>query len=94
MQESLNRLIPPDGKGFWYSGYLAAGGGKRKGRYLEVFEYIVDGGVVDQGDESENNGVRIFGVACLGESDKASDSLCLSLKGEFLDGKSRPAPRI
>lgn len=77
MQESLNRLIPPDGKGFWYSGYLAAGEGKRKGRYLEEFEYIVDGGVVDQGDESENNGVRIFGVACLGGVRGGSQTVCV-----------------
>lgn len=81
MQETLNRLIPPDGNGYWYSGYLAGGGG-RKDRYLEVFEYIVDREEVDKEDESENNGVCIFRVACLGVEEE-SDSLCLSLKENF-----------
>lgn len=77
-QETLNRLVPPDGKGHWYSGYLAVSGGS-KGRYLEVFGYIVDRQEVDKEDEGENNRVCIFRVACLGVEEE-SDSLCLSLK--------------
>lgn len=85
IQETLNRLIPPDGNGYWYSGYLAVSGG-RKDRYLEVFEYIVDREEVDKEDERENNRVCIFRVACLGVEEE-SDSLCLSLKENFQWGK-------
>lgn len=83
--KTLNRLIPPDGNGYWYSGYLAVSGG-RKDRYLEVFEYIVDREEVDKEDERENNRVCIFRVACLGVEEE-SDSLCLSLKENFQWGK-------
>lgn len=80
-QETLKRLVPPDGKGHWYSGYLAVSRG-RKGRYLEVFGYILDRREVDKEDESENNSVCIFRVACL-RVEEESDSLCLSLKENF-----------
>lgn len=56
--------------------------GRRKGRYLEVFGYIVDRQEVDKEDVSENNRACIFRVACLGVEEE-SDSLCLSLKENF-----------
>lgn len=80
-QETLNRLVPPDGKGRWYSGYLAVSGGS-KGKYLEVFGHIVDRREADKEDESENNRVCICRVACLGVEEE-SDSLCLSLNENF-----------
>lgn len=80
-QETLSRLVPPDVKGHWYSGYLAASGG-RIGRYLEVFGHIVDRQEVDKEDESEDSG-----VACL-RVEEESDSLCLSLK-EFFNVENR-----
>lgn len=80
-QETLNRLVPADGIGHWYSGYLAVSWG-RKGRYFEVFGYIVDRQEVDKEDESENNRVCIFKVSCL-VVEEESDSLCLSLKEMF-----------
>lgn len=73
-QETLNRLVPADGiLGIWQS----AGG--RKGRYSEVFGYTADRQEVYKEDESENNRVCIFRVACLGVEEE-SDGLCLSLK--------------
>lgn len=37
-QETLNRLVPSDGKGHWYSGYLAVSGVNKRGiwKYLDT----------------------------------------------------------
>ena len=76
-QETLSMSVPPDGKGHWYSGYLAVSG-EKEGRYLEVFGFIADRREADREDECENNRECIFIVACLGLEEQ-SDSLCLSL---------------
>lgn len=56
--------------------------GEEKAGILEVFGYIVDRQEVDKEDESENNRLCIFRVACLGVEEE-SDSLRLSLKKIF-----------
>lgn len=56
----------------------------RKDRYLERFEYIVDGERLDQADRMENNGMCILRSAPpRGESDSKSQRLHLSLKETF-----------
>lgn len=82
-QEALTRLVPPDGKGCRYSEYLAVSGGRER----QVFGNIAGRQEVDKEDESENNRMCIFRVACL-EVEEQTDSLCLSLKG-FLNGDNR-----
>lgn len=56
--------------------------GRRKGRYLEVFGYLVDRRAVDKEDESENNRVCIFRVACLWGGRRVRQSVFV-IKGEF-----------
>lgn len=84
IQETLSRLVPPDGKQCWYSWYLAVTWEKKR----QVFGYVVDRKKLDEVDESENNRVCIFRLACLG-AEEESDSLCLSLKEFFFNGENR-----
>lgn len=78
-QETLNRLVPPDGKQHWYSEYLAVSM-SRKGRYLEVFGYTVDRQEVDK--EDENNRVCIFRVAFPRGGRRVRQSVFV-IKGDF-----------